>query len=177
MKRILVSLVILTTILNVSAQGYVGGTVGFSSTQVSGGDATTTLQILPEAGYSINSNWAIGAVLSYQKGAISLLGKSVNDSDATKFTFSPYARYTAFKSELVNVFIDGGLGYGNLNVYSSNYTYLQVGFNPGVSVNLNKHLSLVGKFGFLGYQKLDDVSVFGVTLDGNNMSFGLYYSF
>lgn len=51
-------------------------------------------------------------------------------------------------------------------------TDLEVGFRPGVAVNVSERVSLIGKFGFLGYQ-------YGKTGSGNTAaktnSFGFYF--
>lgn len=59
-----------------------------------------------------------------------------------------------------------------------------LGVRPGVAVNLNDKLSFVTHFGWLGYQNSKDdydgakaTNTYGVALDGNNLTFGLYYNF
>ena len=58
-----------------------------------------------------------------------------------------------------------------------------VGLKPGVAVNLNQKLSFVAHVGFAGWKSVkaeganDDSHVWGVDLDGNNVTFGVYYNF
>ena len=58
-----------------------------------------------------------------------------------------------------------------------------VGLKPGVAVNLNQKLSFVAHVGFAGWKSekaegaSDDNHVWGVDLDGNNVTFGVYYNF
>ena len=58
-----------------------------------------------------------------------------------------------------------------------------VGLKPGISVNLNKKVSFVAHVGFAGWKSVKydgeskDSHAWGVDLDGNNVTFGVYYNF
>ena len=174
MKKIMMTIAAAFVATAMNAQGYIGGGLGFQTSSYDG-ESTTTWTIMPEVGYNLNDSWAIGAVVGY--------GESGKDESKVKsFTVSPYARYTVAKLNMVNVFLDGGVGYGYVEQGGVKVNDFNVGIKPGVAVNLNDKLSFVAHFGFLGYQndkvKGDDKSVntFGFNLD-NNVSFGLYLNF
>ena len=98
---------------------------------------------------------------------------------APTFEINPYARYTFFHSKVVNLFCDGGFGYKHYNGAANQWS---IGLKPGIEVKLNK-FSLVAHVGFLGWEQvkvIDDgpkTSEWGVNLDGNNITFGVYYNF
>lgn len=179
MKKILFTLAVSLLTLGANAQVYVGGSVGVGSTKIAGGNSETTYKLLPEVGYSFNRNWAVGTVVGLGKGTPTMLDANV--ANATEyFTVQPYARYTFVHSKLINVFIDGGVGFTD---YKDAGTAWSIGLKPGVAVNLSKSLSFVTHVGFLGYNSFDpdgstsSSSAWGLNLDGNNLTFGLYYNF
>lgn len=176
MKKILMTLAVALVTVSASAQVYVGGSVGLGSTKIAGGDSKTTYKILPEIGYNLNGNWAVGTVVGFGKGNPTEL-----ESVGTEyFAVQPYVRYTFVQSKLVNVFIDGGLGFTD---YKDAGTEWSVGLKPGLAVNLNRSLSFVTHIGFFGWNSYNpdgdgrNSSAWGVNLDGNNITFGLYYNF
>ena len=59
-----------------NAQVFVGGTAGIANTGGEGLSDKTTFKILPEVGYNINKNLAVGTVLGYEDGSFSMLGRS-----------------------------------------------------------------------------------------------------
>lgn len=181
----LVALVVATV---ASAQVYVGGSVGFIG---SSHDGTTknNFQILPELGFKLEDNIAVGIVLGYAQDEVSVektvAGSTVTVSQKDKqFRISPYLRYTALKFKCVDVFVDAGLDYIHSDNGSVKNNTFGLGVRPGVAVNLNDKLSFVTHFGWLGYQNSKDdydgakaTNTYGVALDGNNLTFGLYYHF
>jgi len=191
MKKFFISLaatIFMTVAAN--AQVYVGGTVGFSTSGGENSDDETSFSILPEIGYNINDKFAVGAIIGYEKGSASLLNIDSNSS-VEVFEFSPYARYTFMRSKYVNLFVDmgvdivsGSIEYPDL-YYQNEYdiTAYSIGVKPGIAVNLNEHFSLVGKIGYLGYTELNpegdnnNYHSFGLNLNGNNITFGVYYTF
>lgn len=150
MKKFLVMAVMAIMALGVSAQVYVGGSLGYThaKTDLGSGDQFT---IAPEIGYNLNDSWAIGA---------------------------GYARYTYFRTDLVSLFVDGGvdLGFSKPDEGDTSVVW-GIGLKPGISLNLNEKFSLVAHMGFLGYQDLKERGkVYGIDLH-NNLSFGFYYNF
>jgi len=167
--------------VSMNAQIYVGGSVGVGSVKYGSHDAETTYKFVPEIGYNLNDDWALGVAFGYQKGACSLgNGNYGQDVDTELLQLSPYVRYTAVKSKLVNVFVDGGVGIGS---YKDLGTQFQLGLRPGVAVNLNESISFVAHVGFIGFDSFspkgdgESSNTVGVDLDGNNITFGLYFNF
>ena len=162
-----------------NAQVYLGGGVGVATSSYDG-NSTTVWSILPEIGYNLDENWAVGMTVGYGESSVKVSG--VKEKVKT-FQISPYARYTFVKFDKVNLFVDGGIGYKHENYAGTKTNTFSVGLKPGVAVNLNDKLSFVAHVGFLGYEnekvKGDDKSTnsFGLDLNGNNLSFGVYYNF
>lgn len=186
------TLVAMFATVSMSAQWYVGGSFSFASisTQKLVGDQNeTTLKIMPEIGYQLNDEWAIGAVIGYQSNKFdgveqgdNAFGTNVGSGlSESAFTFNPYARYTFANLGKVNLFVDGGIDF---TTYSkSDATKLGVGFKPGLAVSLTDNLSFVSHVGFIGWNSFNpdgddnNTSAFGLGLSGENLSFGLYYNF
>lgn len=178
------TLVVLCAALSVNAQVYLGGTVGLSSIGAEEGDDQTSFKILPEIGYKFNNNWAVGTTIGYEKGTFSMLSNNLSNADNVKaFTFAPYARYTFVNSKHVSVFMDMGFDFVSGEAANTDFTAFAVGIKPGVAVNFDKHWSFVTKVGFLGYEEVNpegpknNTHAFGFDVNGNNLTFGLYYNF
>ena len=175
MKKILMTMVAaLGLAISANAQVYVGG--GFAvQGHDNGNDTYTTYKFLPEVGYNLNDNWAVGMVFGWS-GATKGGDKTV--------AVNPYARFTPVHTKFINLFVDGGFGYahgyGNkdrdLDIWS-------VGLRPGVAVNLSERLSFVSHVGFLGWEQAKNNventkgTEYGFDLNGENISFSLYYNF
>lgn len=183
MKKILLSFAVAFVSLAASAQVYVGGSVGIASSKTDGSDAVTTYQFLPELGYNINGDWAIGTTLGWGKGdPVEYEGESRN-----YVKVAPYARYTFVRSKYVNAFVDGGFGYAHYNhahTRGASINEWEAGLRPGLAVNLSPKVSFVTHVGFVGWKSSKaDVSgakannVWGASLNGNNITFGVYYNF
>ena len=182
MKKIFALALVAMMGLTANAQGYVGGSLGFASESYDG-NSETVWSIMPEIGYNLNEDWAIGLVVGYGEGKDKTKIEGITYTDKVKtFTISPYVRYTPVKLDKVNIFIDGGFGYQNIKWGDVKDNIWQFGVKPGVAINLNDKLSFVSHFGFLGYKnekfKGDDESTksFGFNL-GSEGSFGMYYNF
>ena len=184
MKKILLSLAVAFVSLAANAQVYVGGSVGIASSKTDGSDAVTTYQFLPEIGYNVNEDWAIGTTIGWGKGdPVQYEGESRN-----YFKIAPYARYTFVHSKYVNAFVDGGFGYTHYNhahaAASPSINQWEAGLRPGLAVNLSPKVSFVTHIGFVGWKSAKfDVSgakaenVWGASLNGNDITFGVYYNF
>lgn len=172
-----------------NAQWYVGGSVGFASVKVGGGNSETLYKILPEVGYALNKQWSVGVTFGYQKGD-HVAGTSFNQvvkqnafggiNVAEAFTLSPYARYTFINGKLVNVFCDAGLEFASIK---DGGTLFGFGARPGIAIKATDKLSFVTHVGFVGFNSFspkgggDSSSEFGVDLTTLNLLFGLYYNF
>lgn len=178
MKKFLLTVIAAVMVaLSADAQVYVGGGFAVQGKDIDYGssDKTTTIyKFLPEIGYNFNETWAIGVVGGWQ-------GETENKVKTV--SFDPYVRATFIHTKYVNVFAEGGFGYTHTYNSGNDDDYWRFGVKPGVSVNLSDHLSFVSRVGFLGWEQTknnnNDVktSVYGLDLDGNNISFSLYYNF
>lgn len=166
--------------MSVNAQVYVGGSLGINawSSQKNAGDRSeTTFTILPEVGYNLNDEWAVGTVIGY----VSDKWVGVNGISESAFTFNPYARYTYLKAGKVSLFVDGGVDFTTAS--KADWNELAIGLKPGLAVSLSDNISFVSHLGFIGYDVLNpdgddnNISKFGLNLDGNNLTFGLYFNF
>ena len=180
MKKILMTMVAAFAAVSMNAQVYIGGSVAFeawSSQKLAGDKSETAFKIMPEIGYNLSDEWAIGTVIGYQSDKFN----GVNGVSESAFSIAPYARYTFAKLGKVNLFVDGGLAFPSAS--KADWTEIAVGFQPGLAVNLNDKLSFVSHIGFLGWDQLNpdgddnNISKFGLNLDATNITFGLYYNF
>ena len=71
--------------MTASAQIYVGGQIGFSTSSVnadtegSSSISGTSFKILPEVGYKLNDKWAVGIQVGYSQGISAFGTFDVND--------------------------------------------------------------------------------------------------
>ncbi len=180
MKKIMMTLAAVCVAATMNAQVYLGGSVGFQTSSCDG-DSETYFQLLPEIGYNLNENWAVGVAVGYGQSKTKVSGSTAK---IKAFTVAPYARYTFLKFDRVNLFLDGGVDYTRTSILGTKTNAFGVGIKPGVAVNLNDKLSFVAHAGFLGYnyEKVDvdgakAVNTFGAAIDATNLSFGVYYNF
>ena len=175
MKKLFMTLAAAVIAVSASAQVYVGGNAGIASTKIAGQDSKTTYKVLPEIGYKINGDWAVGTVVGWGKGN----PVTIEDADAAVGTFevAPYVRYTALHSKVVDLFVDGGFSYKHYNGTGNEWT---MGLKPGVAFNVNKSVSVVAHVGFVGYKTYKpsydhakSSNAWGVDLDGNNLTLGV----
>ena len=184
MKKIFAVALVAMMTMTANAQVYVGGGIGFETTSYDG-SSETFFKIMPEVGYNINDNWAVGIVIGYGEYRTKLDSKLELDNTKIKaFEVSPYARYTFAKFDKINLFVDGGVDYTHADADGHKNNTFGVGLKPGVAVNLNDKLSFVAHAGFLGYQYSKDdhegakaANSFGLNIDASSLSFGLYYNF
>lgn len=183
MKKILLLAVVAMMAISASAQNwYLGGSI---AAWRDGSKLQTNLKILPEIGYNLNDNLAVGAVVGWdyyhQQG-----------SNLNLFTVNPYARINFVKVDRVKLFCDGGvdLGFGSAHAdgeSSDTAVTYGIGFKPGVSFAVSDNVSLVAHFGFLGYKDGNDTAKEAGRIVGyeygwgfrfsNELSFGFYYNF
>ena len=180
MKKLFSLIAVAFVAMSVNAQVYVGGSLGINawSSQKNAGDRSeTTFTILPEVGYNLNDEWAVGTVIGY----VSDKWTGVNGISESAFTFNPYARYTYLKAGKVSLFVDGGVDFTTAS--KADWNELAIGLEPGVAVSLSDNISFVSHLGFIGYDVLNpdgddnNTSKFGLDLNGNNLTFGLYFNF
>lgn len=188
MKKIMLTIAAALLVVAASAQTkfYVGGSLGYSSQAHDGGTQQATLTFLPEFGYVLNDNMAVGIELGYK----STNYKAGNSVDGT-FRFAPYFRYTFISFGNVSLFGDAGFSYARTSTKlgsSDNKSIVNtfgVAVQPGIAYSLNEKFSLVAKFGnVLGYSsskadaegaKAD--TTFDLLSLNNKLTFGFYYNF
>ena len=171
--------------ISASAQVYLGGAVGFESTKANENSSSlTTFKIMPEVGYNLDDNWAVGIQLGY--GSNQTLGKETPGKvTTTTFTIAPYARYTFAKSGIASFFVDGGIQYTAYGSDTKGSTF-GVGFRPGVKIAASNKVDLVARFGYLGYKSADkdaqalgyghEKDRFGFDINGTTLQFGVLFN-
>ena len=184
MKKIFAVALVAMMTMTVNAQVYVGGGVGLQSSSYDG-NSETFFKLVPEIGYNLDENWAVGIAVGYGEHKTTLKSGNLKTTAKVKaFEIAPYARYTFAKFDKVNLFVDGTVDYLHTDNAGDKNNTFSIGLKPGVAVNLNDKLSFVAHAGFLGYQNSKDdyegakaANTFGFDLDGSNLSFGVYYNF
>lgn len=181
MKKLLFIALMAVATLGASAQSskwFAGGQVTFGrTTEEPSGVKSTQVTVLPELGYNLTDKFAVGAQVGVQY-------RKSSGEEKTVFEVNPYARYTYFKYERVNLFVDGGVDLGIGRADGSTAVQFGIGFRPGVAFNINDKFSLVAHVGFLGYQGGNRAAKnngapenWGLNLNSNNIMFGFYYNF
>ena len=138
MKKKIIALVALLACfaMGASAQVYVGGSLGFTSSKLSTGGHDqdgSSFKLLPEIGYQLDQDISIGVQIGYSHGYAAFGSLTVTDIKAAmntgistmmdiyeddyklnSFTFAPYVRYTFARYGQVNLFFEGSVGYSNV---------------------------------------------------------------
>lgn len=159
---------------------YVGGSLGVmhnSTTDV------TAARILPEIGYNMSDQWAVGTVIGYSYTGNNAVGNH-------SFELDPYARFTFYKNGMVSVFCDGGIDF---SLGATHYKHggstkasatIGIGLKPGIALNLSPKFSIVAHTGLIGYTYANNAakaagkfSGGGIDLYNAPLTFGLYYNF
>jgi len=192
MKRLFFTLaIVMSALIGANAQEpghmWVGGTVGLWSSKIKGADNELSFKVLPEFGYVINDNIGIGISLggghTHSKDLLDFKNSESSSASANFYRVSPFLRYAFLQGDLGSLFFDGGVGYEHWKECggSSKTHTLDVGFKPGVAVNVSDNVSLIGKFGFLGYEytKSGDYerNSFGFDFDMENIEIGMSLKF
>lgn len=171
MKKIFMTMAAMVIAASASAQVYIGGCAGLSSVKYGKADSKMHYALVPEIGYEFNKNWEAGLTVGYE---------GVEDGNNT-FEIAPYARYTFCSTKLVDLFLEGTVGYTHIGGNGADVDGYEIGIKPGLKVNLSDHVAFVTKVGFLGYKQAGDgaakVKAFGFDLDGTNIQFGVNYKF
>lgn len=186
MKKKIFALVALLACVTMgaSAQVYVGGSLGFTSSKVDQGGHDqdgSSYKFIPEIGYQLDDDLAVGLQIGYAHGYASFGSLNVTDVKAlmntvvstnadlneddmklNSFTIAPYLRYNVLKFDRVKFFIEGGVGYTSIKTdqapaqfggNEAKLNLLEISFRPGVSIDLSSNISLMAKIGSLGYME------------------------
>lgn len=176
MKKVILAIVVALTSMAASAQVWMGGSLGLDFTKPEGGKTITSFTISPEVGYTLSDKWDIAIAIN--ENLVACDGESANS-----ISVEPYARYTFAKAGIASFFVDGGVaigsvGYSNGEWLDESVMAYTIGFRPGVKLAVSEKVGLVAKLGFLGWQKVEDsYSSFGLNVNNNALSFGMYWSF
>lgn len=180
MKKLFLAAAMMVASLAASAQVYVGGSLGFQSIKpYDGAETSTTFSIMPEIGYNLDDNWAVGLQLGYTSS------NADSDFEKTDFTkaiinLNPYARYTFAKTGIASFFVDGGLTF---NFYTADAEGMVwgIGVRPGVKLAVSEKVDVIGKLGYLGYaaanEKAGKGSAFGLNINNTDIEFGVNFNF
>ena len=184
MKKFIATFVIALATISASAQTYIGGGIGFTSTDKKGEDKSlTSLTITPQVGYNLNEKWALGLGVSYSY--------IKQESSLNTIMVAPYVRYTVAKAGICSFFIDGEFGFASMKPENGDSsTVWSLGVKPGVRFDITKKLFATASLGYLGYidtSDFDGEKTFGFAFSGNGgnyladnnsgLKLGLYYNF
>lgn len=204
MKKIILALVVLLglgTYANAqeTSKYWVGGSIGFTATD-DGSDTYTNYNVVPEFGFTLSDRLGLGMKLGYQhveSGNAMLLNEVIelDGNDVNIFSVNPFLRIACLKGNLGGLFVDGGVSYAYAkikDIYVSDYfggdrmnvkmNIFEVGFRPGVSLNVSNRVSLLGRFGFLGWQQVNvdggsKVNNYGLDFNLNQIQLGMNLAF
>jgi hypothetical protein len=187
MKKLFFTLALVLGVFSVSnaqevGQMWIGGTAGIWYESVKDGDDFTSYKIVPEFGYVVTENIGVGINVGFvhQEGTQgTILGNDLILGDMDGVIVNPFVRYTFAKGSVGGLFVDGGVGYTyskEKSGFKRENNMLEVGFRPGAAVKVSDNVSLIGKFGFLGYEysKVGDTkrNSFGLDLDMRQFQIG-----
>lgn len=136
-KKVILLVALLACMTTASAQMYIGGSLGFSTSKVDNGNTDqsgSSFKLLPDIGYQVDDNMSVGVQIGYSHGMCSFgslnvtdvksaLGSMVstmadiNDEDMklNGFSISPYIRYNMVNYGAASLFIEGYVGYDNIS--------------------------------------------------------------
>lgn len=189
MKKSLLAVVFAMVAMASSAQIYVGGSLGYSSTsdKISNdgtelkNESTGRLNFSPEVGWVMNDEWSFGLLFNYISSSSNDKKNNVKTS-ASEWSVRPYARYTFYRLDKLSFFADGVLG---VSSPEENWTEVSVVVRPGVSVSLTENISLLSTINVLEYTSKSynkdkakySKSNLAVDARASIASFSLYYTF
>ena len=160
MKKVLMTLAAALMAVSMNAQGvYVGGSMGYTQTSYDGTTTRSTLEFVPEFGFSFNDFMGVGMAIGYSSSTNKAVDPKLTNST---FTFAPYVRLTPFHWGKVSIFADGKFAISmnnneqagpNGNAVDNKTNTYGIYVQPGLAYNLNDKFSIVAKFGnLLGYR-------------------------
>lgn len=173
---------------------WVGGSIGFTTSKEEDKLRTYDYNIMPEFGYVLNDRFALAIALGYDHSEFVSSYHSAENAfsdyvdyvvNRNGFVVNPFVRYTILKGNIGGLFVDGGASYKYYKVqYHNNHEKIEdfeIGFRPGVAIVLSSRLSLIGRFGFLGYRTFDSKYYYdktsGFNIDMKSFSLGVNVMF
>ena len=169
-KYVLSSLLIMATVMGISAQEYKWWAGG--RTTLWAGDDESTVIIAPEVGYNLNQSFTVAASIGFHSYSHDLW------PDESGFVFNPYIRYNAFKKGVLFGFVDGGAEFG-----IGDFKGFQIGLKPGIAVAITNRFVVALQYGFVGYSDGKGSRIglrgkgFGIDLSGYQSGLAFFYCF
>lgn len=160
---------------------FVSGAVGFSS-QESGAVESSTFKIMPQVGFFVNENIALGAHLGYQNATAETAG--VDTEDINTISVGVFGRYYFLPTHKFSIFGQLGVDYLSMenDLTNTNADGFGVALAPGISYFLSNHFALEATFGILEYQSVspdggESTDAFNFGVDSDNIKLGIVYKF
>lgn len=202
MKKFLMTIAAVFAAVNMNAQYYVGGSLGFSTssdkTNPLAETTVTGFTFSPEVGMALDEKMGVGLAIDFGSRTRKVENTTANtstDVTTTSIGLTPYVRYQFFKVAQFNVFLDGGINF-DIESTKDMKPAMDLGLfaTPGIAYKVNDQWSIVAKlnrmFNF-GYHKDAVADVAGApdaptSLNANvstggfnigNLTFGVYYNF
>lgn len=171
MKKIILSIVLAFVAFASNAQFHVGGTVGLSvQSIIAEGDnqSVASIAIAPELSYKFNHKWAAGLNLGLSASST---------TNMTTLTCAPYLRYTFAEVGPVNFFAEVAAGYECVSYEGHSLGGVGVALRPGLTVDLNEKIHLVGRTSLLRWSTVsDEITVTQIGLAINpSLEFGVMF--
>jgi hypothetical protein len=127
--------------------------------------STTSITVLPLAGYFLNDKMAVGASLGVESIITKYHDGAIDKSTSTVFHVEPYARYYLISGK-AGLFGEAGITLGigkDKSKYEAvtveeNKFQFAIGVAPGVYLYITEKLCLESKFGWLGFETQNEKS-------------------
>lgn len=195
MKKLFFTLsVVLATVCFASAQLFVEGNLGFSTT---GGKTTvgststispslTSFNLTPSVGYMLSDDFHVGLGLNIGFSKSVTPGTPETTDNTSLFGFAPFARYYAFRVNKFSLYAQGDMVWlfgsettkvGSTETDGPETTKFGINVTPGISYDLNDNISLMAQANLLriSYMNNSSKTVVGNTTTktvSNNFNFG-----
>ena len=168
MKKLLMTVAAAFVATAMSAQVYVGGTLGYQNNKTNNGTVTTPattettvsgFNFNPEIGMALDEKMGVGIVLGFgsNKETKDLVGTAKTtavtaglptstEMTTTDIAIKPYLRYQLLTYGKANIFVDGGIDFA-MHSAKDMKAGMDLGLfvTPGIAFNINEKWSIVAK--------------------------------
>jgi len=201
MKKLILTVIAVLSVVFVNAQDgnsgtegfskgdlFISGSIGFNSSST-GNDKNQNFNITPRLGYFASQNFAIGGLISLSNSSVESPGRLL-DNDTNGFAIGAFGRYYATPANKFSVFGELNATYStnvsknNLADQSTDFTVNTTSITvlPGVHYFLNKNFIIEANWGVLSYFSTnpdigDNTNGFSIALNLANINLGLVYKF
>ena len=154
-----------------SAQLYIGGSLtahaSFNNSR------SIAVSVAPDIGYGFG-NWNVGTMLNAYT-----YHDQEEPGSSLRISVTPYAEYYFFSAGPVSLFAEAGIGFLFTNDLVDETPKGHFFYNPylapGIEISLTDHFSVMCHLGRLEWNsEINDISL---TMSGESLALGLYYSF